>query len=244
MISSTKALFRAVILRNSSSLSDLGVEDLLRRCKRESNFSTTVERGWDVRRPACGIHRSKLRCSLFLDRDGIIVKKVDGEAPRRVDNLHLIREIIPVIKKAKELGFLNIIVSNQPDVALGKITEPTKTALEKKFRELIRNLPVEAVLYCHHHPKATVAKYRKNCDCRKPKPGMILKAAGRYQIDMTKSFMLGDRASDVAAGIAVGACTILYDPHHTQKKYLQEMDVEPHYNINSLHQVIDILCKQ
>lgn len=182
--------------------------------------------------------------ALFLDRDGILVKKIDGEAPRQVGDLQLVGEIIPVIKKARELGFLNIIASNQPDVALGKINEQTKMTLEKKFRELTADLPVDDIIYCHHHPKATVAKYRKDCDCRKPKAGMVLTAGKKYQIDMAKSFMLGDRASDVAAGIAAGASTILYDPNHTQEKYLQEMGVEPHYNISSLHQVIDILCKQ
>lgn len=187
------------------------------------------------------------RRALFLDRDGVITYSVDGEAARNPDDLRIIPEIIPVIKKAKTSGFLVFVVSNQPDIALGKIDEPTKVSLEKHFEELIKKkgLPIDAIYYCHHHPKGTIKKYAIACDCRKPKPGMLLQAVKEHNIDLAESFLLGDRASDIKAGKSAGVKkTILYDPQKTQTSHLLDLSVTPDYTIKTLGEAAKIICKQ
>lgn len=181
--------------------------------------------------------------ALFLDRDGIIVKPVQQEAPLSPKDLYLIPSIIPVIKKARKLGFLIIVVSNQPDIALGKISEATRLALEKKFTDLLqkKRLEVDGIYYCHHDPKGTNPKYSKICKCQKPKPGMLLRAMKKFHINAPGSFMVGDRASDIKAGLTIGVRTILFDPLNLQEKYLKEHKVKPDYKINSLPQIVPLI---
>lgn len=181
--------------------------------------------------------------AFFLDRDGIITKTVNGDAPKRLQDLSLIREIIPVIKGAHSKEYINIIVSNQPDVAQGHISEKRCRALEIRLEELLKNheLPVDAIFYCHHHPEGVIAKYAIDCDCRKPKAGMLLRATKKFNIDLKKSYFIGDRASDVKAGKDAGVRTILFDPQRWQEPYLREHNVKPDYTINKLRQALNII---
>lgn len=181
--------------------------------------------------------------AVIFDRDGIFVKKINNEAPTKVSELELIPEIIPLVKKIKKLGFLTIITSNQPDTALGKINEITKATLKNKFVKLLKKnkITVDAVYYCHHHAQGIIPKYIKVCDCRKPKPGMIIKGIKQFRIDPKNSFMLGDRASDVKAGETSGIKTILFDPYNSQKNYLIENNVKPDYTIKRLAEILTII---
>ncbi len=180
-----------------------------------------------------------IKKAIFYDRDGIITKLVKNEAPQKVTGLQIIPEIIPVIRQAKKCGYLNIVVSNQPDFALGKITQDTQLKLEERFEKLIKeqSLPIDAVYYCHH-------SNNQNCSCKKPKPGLLLKAAKKLNVDLPSSFTLGDRASDIKASRVAGTKTILYDPQNTQLSYLIDLKVIPDYTVKNLSQVIPIICKQ
>ena len=181
----------------------------------------------------------------FFDRDGILVRPVDGEAPQRLEDLSLLPESIPVVRAVRQCGFLTIVVSNQPDAALGFINESTRRSLEKKFTALAKesNLPIDAISYCHHHPRGVVVKYTKDCSCRKPKPGMIINAGRKFAIDLRHSYMIGDRASDVKAGCDAGVTTILFDPEGSQQEYLKKLMVQPDYTVKHLKEVVNILCK-
>lgn len=181
--------------------------------------------------------------ALFLDRDGIIVKPIKGEAPQNPKQLQIMPAIIPVIKRARSLGHLIIIVSNQPDIALGKISEETKSALERKFIKLLKDyrIKADAIYYCFHHPKGINPKYTQDCDCQKPKPGMILQAIKKFNIDPSQSFILGDRASDIRAGELAGVQTVLFDPKNTQKQFLELLTVKPNYRINDLKKILNLM---
>lgn len=181
--------------------------------------------------------------AVFLDRDGIIVQLVNGEAPQTPEQLALIEESILVIGESKKRGFLVIIVSNQCDIAKGVINKETRLALEERFRDLINQtgLPIDAIYYCHHHPEGVVPEYTQDCDCRKPKPGMLLQAAQDFDIDLKKSYIVGDRASDVKAGKTAGTKTILFDPGNTQGKYLEELEVSPDHRVQSLLEISKII---
>ncbi len=185
------------------------------------------------------------RPALFLDKDGVIVKPVNNEAPTDPKKLELIPEIIPVIKKARKLGFLIIIVSNQPDIATGLINEKNKNELEIKFRKLVKenNIFIDKIYYCHHNSVGVNKKYLKNCTCQKPKPGMLLKAKIKFNINMSKSFIVGDRASDIKAGKLAGVKTILYDIDSDQIPYLEKLRVLPDYKTNQLSEIIDIVSR-
>ena len=187
--------------------------------------------------------KSPLNSAVFLDRDGVIVKPVDGEAPTRISDLELIPEVIPVIFKLQKRGYKIIVVSNQPDVALGIIEEETKQGLVKKFEQLLQenNVKLDAIYYCFHHERGIVKKYSVNCSCHKPKPGMLLKAQKTFNLDMNKSFIIGDRASDIVAGGKAGVKTILLDPENAQDNYLSLHNIEPDYTISNIAEALKII---
>lgn len=181
--------------------------------------------------------------ALFFDRDGIIVQPVDGEAPIFPYQLKLIPQIIPVLKKTKEKGYLSFVVSNQPDIALGLINEKEKAEMEKKFVDLLKDqdIEIDKIYYCHHDINSSNPEYSLDCNCRKPKPGLLKMAMKEFEIDSEKSFMIGDRASDIKAGYSVGVKTILYDPENLQEEYLKVHNISPDFEIRELWQILQII---
>lgn len=181
--------------------------------------------------------------AVFFDRDGIIVKSVNGEAPTKVSEMELIGESIPVILDLQNKGFKIIIVSNQPDVALGIIDETTKNTLINKFEKLLKEkeMHLDGIYYCFHHERGKVIKYTKDCTCHKPKPGMLLKAVRVYKIDPSRSYIVGDRASDIVAGKKAGVKTILLDPENSQKDYLLLHSVKPDYIIKRIEEILNVI---
>lgn len=182
-----------------------------------------------------------LKPAVFFDRDGIIVKTVDNEAPITPESMELNPEIIEVINKCRKLGYLVIVVSNQPDLALEKIDEKTSEDLQKKFIDLCskRNILPDKIYYCMHHLNSNNPKYAIDCDCRKPKPGMLVKAVKELGVDMSKSSMVGDRASDIKAGLLAGVeKTILYDPSSTQDSYLLQHNIQPTHKISYISDLV------
>ncbi len=150
------------------------------------------------------------RRAVFLDRDGVVVR--DGGLVATPDELELFPETPGALNRLAEAGFLLVAVTNQAVVARGRITE----AELENIHEALLNRIVEAggprltaVYACPHHPNADVPAYRVDCDCRKPRPGMLLRAAREHGIDLGGSFLIGDRMTDVAAGAAAGCRTVL-----------------------------------
>jgi len=109
------------------------------------------------------------------------------------------------------LGLKVVIVSNQPSIAKGKMTEEAFRKVRLKMRKELekRGARIDAEYYCLHHPSARNAKYRVNCDCRKPKPGLLLRAAKDLKLDLSRCYMVGDSLTDVKAGRAVGCRSFL-----------------------------------
>lgn len=181
--------------------------------------------------------------AVFFDRDGVIIKKIAGEAPTKISDLELIPEAIPVISELKNKGYKIIVVSNQPNVAQGIITEEVNNGLVKKFEKLLKenNINVDGVYYCFHHERGVVKKYIRICNCKKPKPGMLLKAMRDHKIDPKESYMVGDRALDIKAGSLAGVKTILIDPENSEKFYLLEYKAKPDFVIKKLTNVLNII---
>jgi len=155
--------------------------------------------------------------AVFLDRDGvinqIIYHKEMGiiDSPFTVDQFKLLPKVAEAILGLRNLGFKVIIVSNQPGLAKDNFSVDVFEKIKEKMnRELKKNdAKVDAEYYCLHHPYGKIKKYTKICECRKPKPGMLKKASEEHNIDLSKSWMIGDGITDMQAGQTAGCKTIL-----------------------------------
>lgn len=140
----------------------------------------------------------------FIDRDGVINK--EKNYLYKIAEFEFTDHCIDALRNITDAGYHIIVVTNQSGIGRGYYTEADYYKLTNWYvRELkARQITITAVFFCPHHPRATLAEYRKQCDCRKPKPGMILEAARKYGIDLSTSVMIGDKITDVHAGKAAG----------------------------------------
>lgn len=167
---------------------------------------------------------SRKQRAVFLDRDGTLNKYVGFL--RNIEELELLEGVAEAVKKINRSGYLAIVVTNQPVIARGEITTNELEMIHQKLETLLgeEGAYLDAFYYCPHHPEkgfeGEIADLKKKCECRKPKPGMLLQAAKDYNIDLIKSWMIGDSNSDVLAGKNAGCRTILLtDVHGRQGEY-------------------------
>lgn len=148
--------------------------------------------------------------AVFLDRDGVITEDPPHYA-HRLDQLKLIPESAEAIKLLNKNGFKVIVVSNQSGVARGYYDEHDVQIFNRAMEEELKKkgAHIDAIYYCPHHPDAEIEAYRRDCDCRKPKPGMIKRAEKDLDLDLKESFMIGDKKSDIEVGHRAGCKTIL-----------------------------------
>jgi D-glycero-D-manno-heptose 1,7-bisphosphate phosphatase len=151
---------------------------------------------------------ANLQRAVFIDRDGTVTK-LDGFVTKP-EQLHLIDGAADAIKLINESGALAIVITNQPVIARGECTIETLDLIHRRMETLLgeSGAYVDDIFYCPHHPDKGFTgerpEYKIDCDCRKPKPGMILAAAKKYNIDLPRSYMIGDSGKDARAGIAAG----------------------------------------
>lgn len=150
---------------------------------------------------------------IFLDRDGVINRYVcDPEfgiidSPSSPSEFVLAEGVREGLFRLREAGYPLIVVSNQPGIAKGRFSPALLEATTRKMLDDCGG-QIDAVYYCLHHPNATVPDYRKSCECRKPKPGLLFQAAHEWDVDLSKSYIIGDGVSDIQAGRAAGCSTI------------------------------------
>lgn len=151
------------------------------------------------------------RSAVFLDRDGVLNQSLirDGKPypPADVSQLVVFSELATPLMALRTQGWLAIVVTNQPDVARGTQTLEAVTAINEAVSE---QLPLDEIRVCYHSGN--------DCNCRKPKPGMLLEAAAAWNIDLSKSWMIGDRWRDIEAGKAAGCRTIFVDYHYVEPR--------------------------
>lgn len=138
-----------------------------------------------------------MKRAIFIDRDGTISEEVGYiNHPSR---FRLYSYSGPAIKRLNDSGWLAVVVTNQAGVARGYFSEELITKVHEKMEHELdkQNARLDAVFYCVHHPSVGEPPYRADCDCRKPKPGLITRAAAELDIDLAKSWMIGDRYSDI-----------------------------------------------
>lgn len=155
-------------------------------------------------------HKQK---AIFLDRDGTINKYVGFL--RKAEEFELLDGAAEAIRKINQSGYLAIVVTNQPVIARGEVTWEGLDEIHCKMETLLgqQGAYVDDIFICPHHPDKgfprEVPAYKIDCDCRKPKPGLLLQAAEKYNIDLRNSWMIGDQPQDIAAGKAAGCQTII-----------------------------------
>jgi len=155
--------------------------------------------------------------AVFLDRDGVINEIVYFpelgmlDSPLKPKQFRLLPGVAEAIKVFNQLGLKVVVVSNQPSIAKGKMTEETFRKVRLKMRRELerRGARIDAEYYCFHHPLARDARYRANCDCRKPKPGLLLRAAKDLGLNLSRCYIVGDSLADVKAGRTVGCRSFL-----------------------------------
>lgn len=173
---------------------------------------------------------NKMNRAIYLDRDGVLNEVIfrDGNdikpiAPWKIEEFKLMEGIKKPLKMLKQLGFYIFVVTNQPDIAKGIVNYHTV----KKMNDIILDkLPIDEIMTCPHEDS-------DNCDCRKPKPGMIISLAKKWKSDLTHSFLVGDNWKDIESGKAAGCTTILLDKFYNKS-------VQADYRVKNLLNIVEI----
>ncbi|MGQ0286809.1 D-glycero-beta-D-manno-heptose 1,7-bisphosphate 7-phosphatase [Pasteurellaceae bacterium 22721_9_1] len=141
-----------------------------------------------------------MKKAIFLDRDGTI--NIDHGYVHQIDNFQFIEGSIEALQQLKAMGYLLVLVTNQSGIARGYFSEEQFLQLTEWMDWSLadRGVDFDGIYYCPHHPQG-LGEYQQDCDCRKPKSGMLLQAIKELKIDPTKSFMVGDKIEDMQAGI-------------------------------------------
>jgi D,D-heptose 1,7-bisphosphate phosphatase len=174
--------------------------------------------------------------AVFLDRDGVINaaiwNPVEGklDTPYRLEDFRLLPGVGQAVRAINEMGFLAVVVSNQPGVAKGKCQPEL---IEEFNRHMLTALAavgarLDGIYYCLHHPQAVVPALRVDCACRKPRPGLLVQAARELDIDLEQSYMIGDQRADVEAGLAVRCRTVLLNGHPVPEGRAEDARVQAH----------------
>ena len=187
---------------------------------------------------------------VLLDRDGVInelayfpeVGVIDS--PLNPAQFRLLPGVPAAIRTLNDLGFKVAVVSNQPAIAKGKMTERLFAEIRSKMKNELEGegAHLDAEYYCFHHPYAVREQYRVNCDCRKPKPGLFVKASSELGLDPSRSFSVGDSLVDVKAGKAAGFTTILIGSIKCDLcRLMDQEDAHPDFVATSLIKAVETI---
>lgn len=179
--------------------------------------------------------------AFFIDRDGTVIKHI--ELMRSSKDLKLLPGVDKAIRTINERGFFVVLVSNQPVVARGLATPEEIETIHSDLKDKLekKGARIDVAYFCPHHPNADVKKYRVKCQCRKPAPGMILKAMRKFNIDPKRSFMVGDAMIDVIAGKRAGLKTVLVKTGPGHALDGQFLDIEPDFKAKNLPEAVSFL---
>lgn len=156
--------------------------------------------------------KGRVRSAAFLDRDGTL--NVDRRYVRRPEDVELVPNAAEGARLLEGAGYALVVVSNQSGIARGLFTEAQAHAVDDRVTELLaaEGVRIAASYRCPHLPDAPLKQYARACDCRKPLPGMITRAAEDLDLDLATSWAVGDRERDIAAGLAAGCRAVAVNP--------------------------------
>ncbi|MGH2592869.1 MAG: D-glycero-beta-D-manno-heptose 1,7-bisphosphate 7-phosphatase, partial [Anaerolineae bacterium] len=183
---------------------------------------------------------------VFLDRDGTINEEVGYL--RRLDQFRFIDGAAEAVKLLNESGLKVVIVTNQAGVARGYLSEQALQQIHCVMAEALRAqyARLDGIYYCPHHPIEGVGAYKIECDCRKPKPGMMERAARELNIDLSRSFIVGDKITDLETGYVVGCKTVLVRTGYglTSEEQFVDRPFQPDYVADNVLEASRWILKQ
>lgn len=188
--------------------------------------------------------------AVFLDRDGLIndlvyyPEQAMADSPFTVRQFRLSRGVAKQLRRLGGLGFKLAVVSNQPGVAKRHMSLETLNSINRKMEKLLakEGVKLDGEYLCLHHPEATDSQYRRNCSCRKPKPGLLLKGSKELGVSLDKSWMVGDGLTDVLAGKRAGCRTILLGSVNSLLvRKMAEMGAQPDYPARTFAEAANII---
>ncbi|MGA2670087.1 MAG: HAD family hydrolase [Dehalococcoidia bacterium] len=191
--------------------------------------------------------------AVFLDRDGVINELVYypehgiADSPFTTKQFKLIAGVCEAINRFHELEFKVILVSNQPGIAKGYLSQETFDKIRKKMNDELakEGASLDGEYYCFHHPEAKVERLKVNCGCRKPEPGLLLQAAKDSDVDLSQSCMIGDGLTDVKAGKSAGCQTVLLGKMKCELCHLMdEQDAHPDFIAPNLLEAANLVKNQ
>ncbi|HUA64540.1 MAG TPA: HAD family hydrolase [Alphaproteobacteria bacterium] len=172
---------------------------------------------------------------VFLDRDGVINRALERDAkpypPRSLEEFEILPEVPAACAKLKAAGFQLVVATNQPDVGRGTLAQ---SIVENIHAHMMAQLPIDRVEVCYHPGKG-----QSDCQCRKPKPGMLVRAAQALNADLSRCWMVGDRWRDVDCGYAAGCKTIFID-----RGYAEELKQKPDFTAKNLLEAAEIILSR
>lgn len=179
---------------------------------------------------------------VFMDRDGTVSKEIGYV--NHADRFELLPRSGEAIKLLNEKGIKAMLATNQAGVARGYFPEERIKEVHEKLQNLLKAEAayLDAIYYCKHHPDVGEGEYNKDCNCRKPEPGMLKQGAKEFDLDLTKSYMIGDKISDVEAAKQVNAKGILVLTGYGLGVYEYEQDswtVQPDYVAEDLYDAVE-----
>lgn len=184
------------------------------------------------------------RPAVFLDRDGTINEQMGYI--NHICRFQLLPGAATAIKKLNDANIPVVVVSNQSGLARGYFPEELLVSVHDKMAGLLaeKGAHVDGIYYCPHHPEAKEERFRKACSCRKPKPGLVLQAAEEMQLDPRRSFVVGDRWSDIKTAANCGAQSILVRTGYGRgdEQYIGPSQViQPDHKVEDLQEAVDVI---
>jgi D-glycero-D-manno-heptose 1,7-bisphosphate phosphatase len=178
--------------------------------------------------------------AVFLDKDGTLIEDV----PYNVDlqQIRLAEGALEAVRSLHQAGYQLFIITNQSGIARGYFPESALLAVEQHLRELFQSagVPLAGFYYCPHHPDGSITHYTTHCNCRKPQPGLLHRAASNHQIDLKQSWFIGDILNDIEAGRRAGCRTILIDNGNETEWHLSPQRL-PHHTVNNLPEAANVI---
>lgn len=227
-LQNTKTLFA---YETSEYIKDMGTPDRLKQVEKDLKSGLVAQKNLS--------HKQR---AIFLDRDGTINKYIGFL--RDIDQFELIDDVAEAIRIINDSSFLSIVITNQPVIARGEVTCEQLDKIHKKMETLLGEAGayLDAIYVCPHHPDkgfvGEVKELKIECDCRKPKPGLLFRAENDFNLDLDKSWMIGDSEDDVLAGKAAGCRTILITDDVNKTQTLAE------YKSKNLLEAVNLIMRR
>lgn len=187
-----------------------------------------------------------MKKAIFLDRDGVINENVKDM--NRVEQFVMLPNVSKAIKKINDAGYLAIIITNQPIIAKGFLSFETLENIHEKMKDELRKdgAHIDDIFVCPHHPKkgfpGEIVELKIDCACRKPKPGLFLQAIKKYNIDVSKSWMIGDSKSDVVAAKNAGINSIFIPDKGSGAEHETKLkEVKPDFEKKDLMDAVKLI---